>query len=73
VTENIAVPVHDASLPSGIRKKLRGAFGKPDTGVGDDQPDALQTTLLGVLEERAPARPVLLGTLADAENLPITA
>src|SRR4029434_512075 len=38
----------------------------------DDQPDRAQTALLEMLEEPAPARLVLLGPLADAENLPIT-
>ena len=62
----------DASLPGGSRKELRGALGKPDTGVGDDQLDTFQATLLEMLEGRAPASPVFLGTLADAGNLPIT-
>src|SRR5262249_37468648 len=72
VAEDVAVPVHDAALPSGLGEKLGGTFGKSQAGVRDDQPDPAQTALLEMLEEPAPARLVLLGPLADAENLPIT-
>src|SRR6266699_1377334 len=58
--------------PSGLGEKLGGTFGKSQAGVRDDQPDPAQTALLEMLEEPAPARLVLLGPLADAENLPIT-
>src|SRR5215510_5363266 len=63
---------HDAPLPCSFGENLRRALGEPQAGVGDDQPDAGKTPLLEVPEERAPARLVLLGTLTDAENLPIT-
>ena len=72
MTEDVAVPVYDAALPRGVGEELRGALGKSDTGIGDDQPDALQAAFLEMFEESAPASPVLLGPLANAENLPIT-
>jgi hypothetical protein len=50
----------------------RGALGKPNAGIRGDQPDTLQSAFLGMLEERAPARLILLRPLANAENLPIT-
>src|SRR6516225_5160371 len=50
-----------------------GAFGKPNAGIRGDQPDTLQSAFLEMLEERAPARFILLRPLANAENLPITA
>jgi hypothetical protein len=72
MTENVAIPVHDASLPGCFGKELCSALGKPDTSIRNDQPNAHETSLLEVVEECAPARFVLLRSLADAENLPIT-
>jgi hypothetical protein len=72
VAENVAVPVHDTPLPGCVGKELGNALGKSDTGIGDDQPDAVQATLFEMFEESTPASLVLLGALADAENLPIT-
>jgi catechol 2,3-dioxygenase-like lactoylglutathione lyase family enzyme len=72
VAEDIAVPMYDTPSPSRLREELGGAFGKPHAGVGDDQPDALEATFFEVLEKVAPAGFVLLGTFADAENLPVT-
>src|SRR6516162_1546947 len=72
MTEDIAVPMHDTALPHRVGEKLRGAFGKPDAGIRGDQPDPFQATLLEVLEERTPARLVLLRPLTNAENLPIS-
>src|SRR5262245_25521676 len=46
------------------------ALRKPQAGVGDDQPHASEAALQ-MLEKGTPAGPVLLGALADAENLPI--
>jgi hypothetical protein len=51
--------------------RLWGALGEPQAGVGDDQPHVSEAALLEMLEEGATAGPVLLGALADAENLPI--
>ena len=62
----------NAALPGGLGEEFGRAFGKPQAGVRDDQPDAIQASFFEVLEERAPARLVLLGAFADAENLPIT-
>src|SRR5437660_11030245 len=67
------VPVHDAPLPGSLRKELCGALCKPNAGIRDDEPDALQPAFLEMLEERAPATLVLLRPLANAENLPIAA
>src|SRR5436853_44485 len=57
-------------------QRCQAASGKnsaaPQAGVRDDQPDTAQTALLEMTKERAPARLILLGSLADAENLPIT-
>src|SRR5262245_24499408 len=63
---------HDAPLPGRLGEELRSALAEPQAGIRDDQPDAGQAALLELLEERAPARLVLFGALADAENLPIT-
>src|SRR6516165_525280 len=73
VTEDVAVPVHDAPLPGRIRKELCGALGQPNAGIRGDQPDTLQPAFLEMLEELAPATLVLLRPLANAKNLPITA
>ena len=72
VAEDVAVPVHDAALPGGLGEELGGTLGKPQAGVRDDQPDAAQTALLEMPKERAPARFILLGSLADAGESPIT-
>src|SRR5262249_31071233 len=71
VAEDVAIPVHDAALPGRLGEELGRALAQPQAGVRDDQPDAGEAALLEVLEERAPARFVLLGPLADAQNLPI--
>src|SRR5215831_6011769 len=63
---------NDAALPRRLGEELDDAFGEPHTGVGDDQPDAMEAAALEVLEERAPACLVLFGPFADTENLPIT-
>ncbi len=72
VAEDVAVPVHDAALPGRIGEELRSALGEPEACIRDDQSDPCEAALFEVLEERAPARFVLFGTLADAKNLPIT-
>src|SRR5262245_21416156 len=54
VTEDVAVPVHDAPLPGRIRKELCGALGQPNAGIRGDQPDTLQPAFLEMFEERAP-------------------
>ena len=48
-----------------------GALGQSDTGIGDDQPHAFEPRFVEMFEECAPDRLVLLGALADAENLSI--
>jgi len=69
VSEDVAVPMHNAALPGRLGEQLGRALGKPDAGIRGDQPDLLETTLLEVLEERTPARLVLLRPLANAKNL----
>src|SRR5262245_43030182 len=64
---------HDAHLPGGLWKELRGALGEPNAGIRGDQRDTLQSAFLEMLEEHAPARLILLRPLANAENLPIAA
>jgi hypothetical protein len=53
MAEDVAVPVHDASLPSGFGKELGCTLAQPQTSIRDDQADAGETTFLEVLEERA--------------------
>ncbi len=55
VAEDVAVPMHDAPLPSHLVEELGSAFGKPDASVGDDQPDTMQAATPEMLEEPAPA------------------
>ena len=62
----------DTPLPGHVGKELGGALGQSDTGIGDDQPQALELPVLEMFEESALARPILLSSLADAENLLIT-
>ena len=57
--------MHEASLPARLGKELRSAFGKPDTGIGDDQPHAGETAFLEVLEEGAPARSIAIAVHPD--------
>src|SRR5262249_22799038 len=64
VAEDVAVPVHDAPSPGSLWKELRGALGKPNAGIRGDQPDTLEPAFLEMLEERAPARFILLRPLA---------
>ena len=58
-------------MPSRVGKELCSALGKSDAGIRGDQTNPFQATFLEMLEERAPARFVLLGTFADAKNLAI--
>jgi len=71
VAEDVAVEMHDASLPAGIGEELRRALSKTDAGIRDDQAHAFEATLLQVLQEPRPARLVLLGAFDDAEDLAI--
>ena len=73
MAEDVALPVHDTALPGSFGKELGCALGQAQAGIRDDQPNAVEASFLEVLEEGAPARLVLLGAFADAENLPITA
>ena len=69
MAEEAAVPVHDAALPAGGGEVLGRALDQAQAGVRDDQLDAGEPTLLQVGEEARPPDLVLLGTLADAQDL----
>ena len=64
---------NDAPLPGRIRKELCGALGKPMQAYAVISRIPFNHSFLEMLEERAPARLILLHPLANAENLPITA
>src|SRR3974377_2345521 len=72
MTEDVAVPMHDAALPSRLGKELSRTLGKAETSIRDDQPNAFEPPLFEVLEECATARLVLLGTLADTKYLSVS-
>lgn len=71
MAENVAIEVHRAALPGCVREKLRRTLGKPDVGIRDDEPNALQAACLQMLEEAQPAGLIFLGALDDAEDLAI--
>jgi hypothetical protein len=50
VAEDVAVPMNHAPLPSSIWEEIGGAFGKPEAGVGDDQPHAGEPAPFEMLE-----------------------
>ena len=64
--------MHDAALPPGVRQELVDALDQPPAGVRDDQLNTLETAVDQMAQERRPARLVLLGALADAEDLAVT-
>ena len=51
MTEDIAVPVHHASLPGCIGIELGRALAKSEASIRDDQTDAGEPTFLEVFEE----------------------
>jgi hypothetical protein len=53
VAEDIAVPMHNAALPGRIGEELGRALGKTHTGIGYDQPNAVEAALLEMCEECA--------------------
>jgi hypothetical protein len=63
--------VHHAALPARIGVELGSALDQAHAGIGHNQLDALQATLLEVAEEGAPTGLVLLGALDDAQDLPV--
>lgn len=69
VAEDIAVEMHDAALPAGIGIERADAVGEAETGIAGRQLYFRQPARLRVSEEAAPSGLVLLGTLADAEDL----
>jgi site-specific DNA recombinase len=63
--------VHHAALPAGVGEVLGRALDQAQTGVRDDQLNAGEATLLEVRQEARPAGLVLLGALADAQDLAV--
>ena len=55
VAEDVAVEMHHAALPKGIEQILCSALDQPAAGIGDDQLDALETTLDQMAKEGRPA------------------
>ena len=72
VTEDVPVEMHHAALPSRLGQMLRGALRQAAAGIGNDQLHPLEAAIDELSQKRRPARLVLLGALADAENLPKT-
>jgi hypothetical protein len=64
--------MHHAALPAGVRKVLRSAFHEPAAGIRNEKLHAVEATIDQVAQECRPAGLVLLGALADAEDLPKT-
>ena len=61
-----------AALPSRPGQVLRRAFRQAAAGIGNDQPHPFEATIDQVAQKGGPAGFVLLGTLADTQNLPKT-
>ena len=70
VAEDIPVEMHHAALPAGVGQILRGTLNQAAAGIGNDELHALEAAIDQVPQERRPAGLVLLGALADAQNLP---
>jgi len=69
MAEDIAVEMHDATLPAGFRQVISEALDLAAARIRGDQLDTLEAGVDKVKQERRPAGLVLLGTLADAEDL----
>lgn len=72
LTEDIAVEMHDTALPAGLRQILGYALDQAPASVRGDQLDTLEPAVEQMAQEPRPAGLVLLGPLADAQNLAIT-
>jgi hypothetical protein len=60
--------MNHAALPGRLRKVFGGTFCKPKASVRNDQPHALQSARLEMLEESL----ILFRPFANAQNLSIT-
>jgi len=69
MAEYIPVEMHHATLPASFGQLLGGALREATAGIRNDQLHALEAALT---QKRRPAGLVLLGALADAQNLPKT-
>ena len=63
--------MNHAPLPVSIRVEIADALGKPHAGIRNDQPHALETTRLQMLQETRPTGLVFLGTFTNAEDLTV--
>ena len=71
MTEYVAVEMHHAALPARIGQIVGNALNQPTAGIRDDQLNASQAPIDKVTKERGPTGPVFLGSLTNAQNLPI--
>ena len=69
MTEDVAVKMNGAALPLCIGQEFFNALGQPPAGIRDDQFHTLQAPIDQMTQERRPARLVLFGALANAQNL----
>src|SRR3984957_2607145 len=69
VAEDIPVEMHHAALPSRLWQVLSRALHQAAAGIRNDQLHAREAAIDQVSQKRRPTGFVLLGALADAENL----
>ena len=69
VAEYVAVEMHHAALVARLRQEIRDALDKAPAGVGNDQLHAFEAAVDQMAQKRRPAGFVLLGALADAQDL----
>jgi hypothetical protein len=71
MAEDVAVEMHHAALPARVGQIVGDAFDEATARVRDDQLHAAQAPVDQVAQEGRPAGLVLLGALADAEDLAV--
>ena len=69
VAEDIPVEMHHAALPSRLWQVLSRALHQAAAGIRNDQLHAREAAIDQVSQKRRPTGFVLLGALADAENI----
>src|SRR6476620_3192310 len=72
MAEDVPIKMNHAALPLSVGQILRGTLHQASAGVGDDQLHAVEAAVDEVAQECRPPGLVLLGALADAQNLPKT-
>src|ERR1700729_589588 len=72
MAEDVPIKMNHAALPPSVGQILRGTLHQASAGVGDDQLHAVEAAVDEVAQECRPPGLVLLGALADAQNLPKT-